>query len=45
MDRDSFTVYIKIKNIYVDTVDDVEKRFSHQTMKLIDRYKKGYVKK
>ena len=34
MDRDSFIVYIKMENIYVDIAKDVETRFDTSNYKL-----------
>ena len=45
MDTDSFIIYIKTEDFYKDIANDVEKRFEHQIMELIDHYPQERIKK
>ena len=41
MDRDSFIIYIKTKNVYEDIANDVEKRFDTSNYEVIRPLPKG----
>ena len=44
IDTDSFIVYIKTKDIYIDVADYVETRFCTSNYKLTDHYLKEKIK-
>ena len=44
MNTDSFTIYIKTKDVYGDIADDVDKKLIHQIMKSIGHFLQERIK-